>query len=451
MGRVRVPMVRETPGPARRGLSGGEEGGGTVPGSRNKRMIELAVAVIPCAGKPRTDPIVFLSGGPGDSAIAWTRFDSFLAVLDTLRAVADVVLLDPRGTGRSRPVLENRASGPVLPADLSTREALEAFYAIHVGRCAERHRQTGIDPAGWTTPESALDLDRLRAALGAKRLNLLGLSYGTHLALSAIRILVDGAVGRVVLCGVEGPDHTYKLPSFTQRQMERLDALCGGGLLRDAAAALERLEREPLAIPVHDPGTGTPAEVRIGAYALRHMAAKRAGVALQFREFPRVFASLAKGDAGPLEPWAQDLVDAPFRSSVFYLMDAASNASPERMQRIREETAGTLLEDAANFPFPGILNALGVEPLPDDFRAPVASEVPVLAISGTLDGNTPPEPAREVLAGFKNRSFIDIENASHTDLLRPGEALGEVVRFFSGEPAADRTFSIPPPVFEPVP
>jgi pimeloyl-ACP methyl ester carboxylesterase len=420
-------------------------------GAANERMIELAVAVVPCAREPRTDPVVFLSGGPGDSATGWTRFDSFLEVVEALRAVADVVLLDQRGTGRSLPALDNRAHGPVLPADLSTRGAMEAFYALHVGRCAERHRNGGVDLAGWTTAESALDLESLRPALGARRLNLLGLSYGTHLALSAIRLLGERSIARAVLCGVEGPDHTYKLPSFIQRQMERLDALCGGGLLQKAAAALERLEREPLRVPVRDPGTGEEGHARIGAYALRHMAAKRAGAALQFRAFPRVFAALSEGDADPLRSWAQDLVDAPFRNSVFYLMDATSNASPERFARIRAEAPGTLLEDAANFPFPGIIGVLGVEPLPEEFRKPVVSKVPVLAVSGTLDANTPPEPAREVLDGFKRRTFIDVQNASHTDLLRPGEALGAIVRFFAGEPVGDRTLVLPPPAFDLIP
>ena len=73
-----------------------------------------------------------------------------------------------------------------------------------------------------------------------------------------------------------------------------------------------------------------------------------------------------------------------------------------------------------------------------------------MAVSGTLDGNTPPEPAREVLTGFKSKTFIDIENASHTELLRPGEALGEIVRFFAGDLVADRTFTIPPPAFDPI-
>jgi pimeloyl-ACP methyl ester carboxylesterase len=422
-----------------------------VNGEANKRMIELAVAVVPCAREPRTDPVVFLSGGPGDSATGWTRFDSFLEVVEALRSIADVVLLDQRGTGRSRPSLENQAPGAILPADLSTRWALEAFYALHVGRCAERHRSAGVDLAGWTTPESALDLERLRAALGAERLNLLGLSYGTHLALSAVRLLGRTGIARAVLCGVEGPDHTYKLPSFTQRQMERLDALGGGGLLRSLTAALERVEREPLRIPVRDPGTGKDGEAVVGPYALRHMAAKRAGSALQFREFPRVFAALERGDARPLGPWVQDLVEAPFRSSAFYLMDGTSHASPKRLARIRAEAPGTILEDAANFPFPGIIGALGVEPLPADFRKPVASEVPVLAVSGALDGNTPPEPAREVLAGFKYQTYLDVENASHTELLRPGEALGEIVRFLSGEGVDNRTLAFPPPTFDPIP
>lgn len=69
----------------------------TVPENRNKqgsREIRLYVAIIKSrAGKPTPDPVVYLEGGPGGSAVmgidAWT----------------ETPLLDQRGTGYSEPNL----------------------------------------------------------------------------------------------------------------------------------------------------------------------------------------------------------------------------------------------------------------------------------------------------------------------------------------------------------
>ncbi|MHC4904035.1 MAG: alpha/beta fold hydrolase, partial [Planctomycetota bacterium] len=74
------------------------------------------------------------------------------------------------------------------------------------------HWSESLHPASFTTVENAADLEDLRIALGAERLNLVGISYGTHLGLAYIRQYPD-RVAHAVLAGVEGPDHTYKRPA----------------------------------------------------------------------------------------------------------------------------------------------------------------------------------------------------------------------------------------------
>ena len=54
-------------------------------------------------------------------------------------------------------------------------------------RCAAELRDKGIDLAAYNTEASADDLEDLRKALGAPKISLFGFSYGTHLALAAIR------------------------------------------------------------------------------------------------------------------------------------------------------------------------------------------------------------------------------------------------------------------------
>lgn len=71
--------------------------------------------------------------------------------------------------------------------------------------------------------ESAADLNTLRQALGEETISLLGISYGTHLAVTAIRRQPD-RIRRAILAGVEGPDHTFTLPPAQQQHLEFLAA-----------------------------------------------------------------------------------------------------------------------------------------------------------------------------------------------------------------------------------
>ena len=82
----------------------------------------------------------------------------------------------------------------------------------------------GVDYRGYTTWESAADVDAVRRALGVEKVNLLGISYGTHLAL-AIRKRYPDRVDRLVLASAEGLDQTVKLPARTDAYFERLQAV----------------------------------------------------------------------------------------------------------------------------------------------------------------------------------------------------------------------------------
>src|SRR4051812_24229677 len=126
---------------------------GATPGT-----LSLAYAKLPATGA-RTGTIVFLSGGPGQSAIPLTR--PVAKLLKPLRSRYDIVAVDQRGTGESGAVdctVESTSDVAACAAKLGDRRAL------------------------WNTPETAKDLEDLRGALGVDKLTLLGVSYGTKVA-----------------------------------------------------------------------------------------------------------------------------------------------------------------------------------------------------------------------------------------------------------------------------
>ena len=179
------------------------------------RLIELAFVRFRSTSKNPSSPIIYLAGGPGGSGTATargTRFPLFTA----LREVADVIALDQRRVGQSEPNLY--CLDPVdYPADKAPdrQELLDSFRKIS-RTCAERFRKDGVDLEGYNTKESADDLEDLRKALGAKRICLWAISYGTHLSLATIE-RHESSIDRMILAGVEGLTQTIKLPSNIQR------------------------------------------------------------------------------------------------------------------------------------------------------------------------------------------------------------------------------------------
>ncbi len=105
----------------------------------------------------------------------------------------------------------------------------------------------------------------------------------------------------------------------------------------------------------------------------------------------------------------------------------------------------SLLGDVLNFPIPHLGNSLGAPDLGDDFREPVRSRVPTLLLSGTLDGRTYPESAREIAARFANGTHVIVENGGH-NLLEASPLVGEViVSYMKGEEPRSATLALPPP------
>ena len=87
------------------------------------RSIRLAVVVVRAARPLHDDPVVLLAGGPGEPLVRETAaLVGPGRPLTALAARRDLVLLDQRGVGRSRPTLscdrETTAAPPAFGADL---------------------------------------------------------------------------------------------------------------------------------------------------------------------------------------------------------------------------------------------------------------------------------------------------------------------------------------------
>jgi pimeloyl-ACP methyl ester carboxylesterase len=167
--------------------------------------LELRVLKVPASGR-RIGSLVVNPGGPGapGSSYAAARGTYFG---DPLLEHYDIVGFDPRGTGASSPVdcvsdgELNRflASDP----DPTTPAEVAAFRREQLG-LARGCDHAGPIAAHVSTVDSARDMDVLRAALGDRRMNYLGASYGTELGATYAQ-LFPRRVGRFVLDGAVNP------------------------------------------------------------------------------------------------------------------------------------------------------------------------------------------------------------------------------------------------------
>jgi pimeloyl-ACP methyl ester carboxylesterase len=420
--------------------------------SGSSREIEIAFVRLPSVSKRPGPPIVWLSGGPGDSGIDDLK-TPILQLFQELTRLGDVLVLDQRGTGLSIPRLD--CPGLFLfpyHVALDRKRMLDALEE-EARTCAQQWRAEGVDLDAYNIRESAEDLESLRAAVGALKLRLFAASFGAHLALAAIRAHPD-RLERAVLVGVVGPDQLRRLPSDFERELGRIARLRGEksdrpsdllGVMKDV---LRRLDSRPVTLEVETREAGR-VPVVVGRFDLELYARSLLSSRRTIGHLPALFASMEGGD---FEELAR--VAGRWRSSIsppasIFTVRCASGSTRERELRIAAEGQSAILGDVTDFAEERICHAWGVAPLPDEFRAPVRSSLPTLFVSGTLDGDAPEENTTEVLAGFPEGLHLRVSGAAHVGLgfQDPGTR-DAIVRFFETGQLASLRIELPALVFE---
>ncbi|HEY0868353.1 MAG TPA: alpha/beta hydrolase [Fimbriimonas sp.] len=398
--------------------------------SANTGCVRLRFVRIRATEPANAPPVVFLSGGPGESGIQWASHGPFLRAFQRVARSVDLLLLDQRGTGSSDRDLT--VSTPAFgKEDLVSKESMLSALERHLAARIEEVQAVG---RAYTAVDSCRDLVDLQDALGVGQLSLWAYSYGTHLAQMALK-LHSKRIRRAVLCGFEGPNQTFKLPHNLDAQIARLDFFYPG--LEDSLrSAFDRLERDPVDVD----------GVRFGAFAFRHLVANWCGLSNRFPRLPALAESLAAGDPDVMRANLKDYARIWARPYSFYLADAASGATKARWEEIRAQEPFSLLEDATNFPFPEVGQTVQAADIGDQLRSPLKTDVPMLVLTGSLDGFTPTENAMEGMRTLKRAEHILIENAAHNDLLGTDEGLEAIARFLAdGSLPTISTLVISPP------
>ncbi|MEX2245529.1 MAG: alpha/beta fold hydrolase [Dehalococcoidia bacterium] len=427
----------------------------------NGRTLKLAVAVIKSTSpNPAPDPVVYLTGGPGAPAL-----DGELQGLgqagygDFVQSTRDFIFFDQRGTGYSEPglycpetldlTLENLVLGRTL-------EEAEANNDQKLLACRDRLLAEGVDLAAYNSAESAHDIAGLVNALGYDDYNLYGTSYGTRLALTAMREAPEH-IRSVVL------DSTVPvqidLPAEIARDFERsLGEVFDGCRTQPSCQAaypdlegtwwdlINRSNANPIEITIKD-RDDQPVDIKITGNDLQGGAFTSLYNASIIGLLPFASDDIAKGNTGILTLLAQELVFAfgGFADAMSTSVTCAEETpfiTPSDVSAGNRGVRPEIIEAGIGISTLDELRrarefceAWGVPAASAEEATAVTSNIPALILGGQFDPITPPHFGALAGRTLSRSHFFQFPASGHGVIYEQHDCSASMVAEFLARPA----------------
>jgi len=379
------------------------------PSDRNSALLPLSVAVVPALSlEPEPDPFVPIAGGPGQSTI---EFYSLLSqAFERIRRSRDIVLLDQRGTGGSAR-MECAIGNEVVEGQLTPEQTIAATET-----CLDA---LPLRPEFFTTSVAVEDLEALRIALSYSQFNIYGISYGTRVAQHYLRRYPD-SVRTAILDGVVppqlalGPGIALEAQSALSKIFDRCakSTACNERfpeIIDEFAALKERLAAGSVSVDLANPLTGARQTVQFGdaelAGAIRLLSYTPHTVALM----PLLIHEAANENFAPLASqflMAMERMSASLAVGMHNAVVCTEDAPFYDDENVsREALESTYIGPMQLEALEAICSVWPAGILDPDFKTPLATDKPVLLLSGDADPVTPPH--------FAERAAVDLGNARH--------------------------------------
>ncbi|WP_250064718.1 alpha/beta fold hydrolase [Stenotrophomonas mori] len=384
------------------------------------RRIALNIALL-SPDKPegvQPDPVFFLAGGPGQSAVeSYPQIDAAFA---EVRKRRNVILVDQRGTGRSNLLACDGAGAGAGDDDAgidAMRDAAAACAAALSARADLRH---------YTTTDAVADLDAVREAIGAAQVNLVGVSYGTRVA-QQYAMRHPQRTRSVVLDSVV--PNTLQLGNIFARNLDDALALqfarCSGTpacreALGDPRAELDTLldtlRARPRTVRYRDAGTGEEREGVLHAETVAGLVRMYAYMPQAAALLPKLIHEARNGRYDNLMALAQ-MMQGEMRDAMAMGMQLSVICSEDSQgMTARDGDERTVL---GNRMAQGLAAMCAVWPkgdVPGDFHAALSTPVPALVLEGEFDPVTPPRYGEEVVRSLPNGRLFVLRGQGHAVL-----------------------------------
>jgi cyclophilin family peptidyl-prolyl cis-trans isomerase/pimeloyl-ACP methyl ester carboxylesterase len=407
--------------------------------------IRLATARFKATAKdPPPEPIIYLEGGPGAAAIG-TSTASFAARFTPGR---DFIIFDQRGTGQSEPSLACSELQSQSAQNVALADA-DRLFIDQLGQCRDRLVGKGINLAAYTTDQNAADVNDIRAALGYDKLDLLGVSYGTRLALSVMRDFPQ-AVGSAVIDSVPAlqVDSYAQYPVSYDRALNLLFSSCAADdgcnhtfpdLKADFSRVVAQLDANPVTITVANPRANQPFVYVLNGWRFVQAMQGWLYSSSRLRYLPMLIEQLKGGDT-TLATYFEKLALAagnPLSSGMAYAVrcsDYAPFGSPEATMAatqglLPEIRADEVPDDLAVFTICAQWPTRPANPI--DHQA-VVSDIPTLVLASGNDPVTPPAFSQMAAQTLSRSFYVEVPGVGHSVLSNGGTCgVNIIARFYT--------------------
>jgi pimeloyl-ACP methyl ester carboxylesterase len=381
------------------------------------RRLAIHFAVVPASSdKVLLDPIVVLTGGPGEKAIESASF--YVGRLASLLSDRDLLLVDQRGTGQSAP-LECHLFSPADPA-ASVRD----FIPLAATERCVRNLEKTADLTRYTTPYFVSDLEQVRRALWYGRLNIFAGSYGTRAAQAYVRQYPESV--RTVYLGSPVPIDVGEPLDFAKTEQTALDRMFENCVAESAChAAFPNLRSEFQQVDkrleagevrVHIPEAAYPVVLsrgRVAEWVRSQLYRPRDAAAL-----PGLLHYAYAGDWSPILDsmlsGARD-VEQDLDFGLFFSITCSEDVPFVQEKDVIAATRDTFLGDYRLRQQQAACKFWPRATLPKGYRLPIKSSAPTLFVTGDLDGGTPLWFTDRVAEGFSDHVTVVVQGQGHTE------------------------------------
>lgn len=366
----------------------------------SRRSIEVGVVRLVPLKDSGKNPLLLLAGGPGDAFSP--HLAKRLPAFGALAQGREILIIDQRGTGNGKPVLDCRR-------EPETREQLDNCY---------RKWRADLDPGAYNTTESARDVARVLEHHDIDKVAIYGVSYGTRLALAFAelfpahteRILLDSPVAFedvLARAAKNGEAALARLIEACQEEdsCESAFQISFEGLIQTVEAMDKRRDR-----------AGSDFLLTLSKLALHP------GV---LPYVPYLMDRAGKGDFKLLNRFRDGF--STYQSSLGLHLSVQcaeffAHTTPSAIAAFEQQVSPAFRRALSTESYVDQCAGWAVPPRPLP-QAPEMLDVPVLVVSGAFDPVTPPEYGASVDAKLPRSRHVVIDSVAHGAALTPCGAL----------------------------
>ncbi len=414
-----------------------------VPMSRAKLgegTVELAVAVIHSTSPtPAADPVLYLDGGPGGSALA--AIDMWTKPVSSILETRDIILIDQRGTGYST---------PRLVCESLKDNDYSSDAGVVTEDCLRTLKNNDVDVAAFNTTENAADVADLFSALKLKQWNLFGISYGTRLALWIMKNHPEG-IRSVVIDSVYAPgvNSWESIAPDLARAVHAIAVDCANQPTCNAAypdvdgqlnTAVDRLNADDSqlgdelvlqlfnALYITEIMPDIPKAISLAAHgdpyeALDLLAGKGA-----LKRHPEL-----RDNAAPSSARSRPKMSEAMNQSV-ECAESAPLTNPTNLRAafkaVSPQVSGILLKMYLRR-----IAVCNVWSVPANTLTDVHSDIPTLVLAGTYDPITPPEWGQRAASNLTHATFDTVTGSGHA-VWADGDCPKQLIKQYLDDPTA---------------